>query len=40
MFLKEKWSEVIKGRGCVDGRPQHLYIAHHTLGVNPLNCCY
>ena len=25
MFLKEKWSGVIKGRGCTNGHPQHLY---------------
>ena len=25
MFLKEKWSSVIKGQGCTDGHPQHLY---------------
>ena len=25
MFLKGKRSEVIKGRGCTDGCPQHLY---------------
>ena len=40
MLLNEKWSGVIKGRGCADGRPQHLYIAHHTHGVSPLYFCY
>ena len=25
MFLKEKWSGIIEGHGCADGRPQCLY---------------
>ena len=25
MFLKKKINGVIKGRGCADGRPQHIY---------------
>lgn len=26
MFLKRKWSGLVKGRGCADGRPQRKYI--------------
>ena len=31
MFLKEKWSGVIKGHGCTDGHPQCLYTGKAEL---------
>ena len=36
MFLKEKWSGVIKGRGCTDGRPQCLYTGKAESASNTI----